>query len=105
MNLTTGAAPVTTAKSAPNPHAMFPVMSSATTTSTTTVSGVTCPNTDTCGIPLVSKPDGRRTATAIGYGSRPGDGPGWKTNPGASLHFTTAAGPKSAEAGAGFRVL
>src|SRR5579864_2537942 len=53
----------------------------------------------------MSPPDGRPTATDTGYGSRPGDGPGWKTNPGALLHFTTGAGPKSAEAGAGFRVL
>ena len=42
--------------------------------------------------------------SAIGPGSGPGAGPGWKTNPGALRHSITAAGPWSAEAGAGCRV-
>src|SRR6202030_3971225 len=102
--LTTGAAPATIAKSARNPPATFLVTSSVMTISMTTASGATFPNTDMCGTPRASLPIGRRIATGIGSGSRHGDGPGWKTNPGALLHFTTDAGLKSAEAGAGFQV-
>src|ERR1700693_100927 len=100
-NLTTGAAPATITKSAPNPPATSLVTLSATKISMTTANGATFPTTEMCGFPLASAPDVRRTATDTGCGSRRGDGPGWKTNPGALLHFTMGAGRKSAEAGAG----
>src|SRR5712692_5727078 len=45
--------------------------------------------------------DGRRTALAIGFGSRPGVGPGWMMSLGALLHSTMAAGPMLKAHGAG----
>src|ERR1700687_894041 len=103
-NLTAGAAPATIVMNALNPPATFLVTSSATKTSMTTANGEACPITDMYGFPRASPWDGRPTGTVTGRGSRRGDGPGWKTNPGALLHFTMGAGPYSAEAGAGFRV-
>src|SRR5258708_29077181 len=94
-NLTGGAAPATTAKSARNPHVTSLATSLAMMISTTMANGETCPNTDTCGIPPASPQGGRRTATDIGRGSLRGDGRGSRTNPGALLHFTTGAGQKS----------
>ena len=45
---------------------------------------------------------GCRIGTAAGPMSRPGAGPGWTATRGASRRSTTAAGPRSADAGAGF---
>src|SRR5579863_5253339 len=101
-NLTAGDNPATTAKSAPNLPATCLVTSSVTTTSTITVIGGTCRIMATSGFLLASPPDGRPTASDIGYGWRRGDGPGSKMSRGVLLHFTTGAGRKSVEVGAGF---
>src|SRR4029077_10344158 len=103
-NLTPGAAVETIARNTQNPLATVPATSLVAMILMTTGNGETSPITDTFGFPLTLSPDGRRTVMDIGYGSLPGDGPGSKTNLGGLLHFTTGAGPKWAEAGAGSQV-
>src|ERR1700722_9031572 len=102
-NLIVGLAPATITKSAPHPRSTFLETSLGMTIWTITVIGGTCPITDMFGFQIALTPDGRRIAMGIGPGSRPGDGPGWKTNPGALLHFIMAGGPKSMGVSAGFR--
>ena len=62
------------------------------------------PATARCGLQLKSDRDGLPIGTATGCGSRPGDGPGLKTNLGDSLPSTTDVGPMWMQDGAGCRV-
>jgi hypothetical protein len=103
MTLTSGATLGMHAKSTRNPRVMslatFPDM----TISMTMANGVMTPITDMYGFRRESMLVGLRIAMATGLGSPPGDGLGSKTSHGASLHFITGDGQKSATVGAGFR--
>src|SRR6266404_5523669 len=101
---TTGPALVTLAKSMPGQPNMYPATSSDMKTLMSMANGEAFPTMGPCGFRDMSQRAGLPTASDIGYGSRLGDGLGWKMNLGGSRPFTTAVGPKSAKAGAGCRV-
>src|ERR1041384_6972168 len=71
--------------------------------STTMDVGPTSRDTATSGTQRASQPIGLPIATATGFSSSHGDGPGLKMNHGASRHSTMDVGPMQAAAGAGFR--
>src|ERR1700728_3153614 len=77
-------------------------MWSATRTWTKTATGVRSPATGTSGFLMYQK-DGLLIVKGTGPGLIPGDGPGWTTNLGAMLPFTTAAGCRWTDAGVGCR--
>src|SRR6202040_1237584 len=79
-------------------------MSLATTILTTTATGATTPTTDTSGSPTTSMKAGLLITKDTGIGSRPGDGLGSTTLPGATLRSTTAVWSASADVGDGSRV-
>src|SRR3979490_1604008 len=96
---TIGPALVTLAKSMPGQPNMFPAPSSDMKTLMVMASGEVFRTMGPCGFRDMSQRVGLPTASDIGYGSRPGDGPGWKMNLGGSRPSTMAVGPKSAKAG------
>src|SRR6266436_9989510 len=98
---TTGPVLVTIAKSMLSQPNTFLATLSATKTLMNMASGEAFPNMGPCGFRGVSQRAGHPIASDTGCGSRHGVGPGWKMNRGALRPFTTAVGPKSAEAGAG----
>src|ERR1700719_887439 len=74
-------------------------------TSTTMVAGRWSLTMVQSGIPSASLPIGFLTVSAIGPGSIPGAGIGWKTNLGVSAHFITGAGYSSGQLGVGYLAL
>src|SRR6266404_1435524 len=104
MDSTIGPGLVTPAKSMPGQPNTFLATSSDMKTLTSMANGEAFPTMGPCGFRDMSQRAGLPTALDIGYGSRLGDGPGWKMNLGGSRPFTMAVGPKSAKAGAGCRV-
>src|SRR6266446_3897911 len=101
---TIGPVLVMPAKSMPGQLNMFPATSSDMKTLMSMASGEAFPTMGPCGFRDMSQRVGLPTASDIGYGSRLGDGLGWKMNLGGLRPFTMAVGPKSAKAGAGCRV-
>src|SRR6516162_3061527 len=103
--LTTGPRFATSVLMARNQHNMSPPVSSAIRTSTTTADGRPFPNMAPSGSRIAFRLDGLLIATATGYGSHLGDGPGSMMRLGASHPSTMAAGSLTADIGAGLPVL
>src|ERR1035438_10392069 len=100
----TGPKSATSASTTPNRPVTLPRVSSDTKIWMATELGRPCRHTAQYGFPPACQLVGPLIATATGYGSRPGDGPGSITRLGDLLHFTMAAGFPSVVTGAGLRV-